>query len=62
MKEGFFAKVDENNYRGPFLKLSEARDEARIISPDTQIYHGFIKYKDGKIIDKNLSLIQKFKK
>jgi hypothetical protein len=40
-KSGFFALVNES-YRGPFLKLSEARTEARKYGSNIPIYHGVL--------------------
>jgi hypothetical protein len=61
-KEGFFAKVNEK-YSEPFLRLSEARSEARKFGKDIPIFYGVLKTDDsGKIIDEQLFLIPKVKK
>jgi len=58
---GFFVKVGAE-YKGPFGRLNEARDEARRIGPDLDIYHGFLKYKKDKTLDTScLSLIPKLR-
>lgn len=60
---GFFVKVREDCYRGPFVRLNEARDEARRIGPDLKIYHGIIKYENDKIVDtEGLSIVPKVRK
>jgi hypothetical protein len=57
---GFFVKIREDCYRGPFVRLNEARDEARRIGPDLEIYHGVIKYVNDQIVDtEELSLVPK---
>ena len=50
-QQGFFVKVGDCSYRGPFDSLNEARDEARAIAPDLIIYHGILKRISEDIID-----------
>lgn len=50
-KQGFFVRVSDSDYRGPFDSLNEARDEARAIAPDLIIYHGILKRISEDIID-----------
>jgi len=49
--QGFFVKVGDCSYRGPFDNLSTARDEARAIGPDLLIYHVILKRISENIID-----------
>jgi hypothetical protein len=49
--QGFFVKVGDCAYRGPFESLGVARDEARVIGPDLNIYHGVLKRISEDIID-----------
>ena len=59
-KSGFFVKVREGFYSGPFETLNLARGEARRIGPDLEIYHGILKRISEDIIDDNeLFLIPK---
>lgn len=50
-QQGFFVKIGDCSYRGPFESLNEARDEARAIAPDLVIYHGVLKRISEDIID-----------
>lgn len=62
MGHGFYVKVTENDYLGPFLRLNEARDAARQKGPNLEIYHGELKYKPDGILDtSDLDLIPKVK-
>lgn len=62
-QQGFFVKIRDDLYLGPFDELSKARDEARAKGPDLLIFHGILKkYTDGLIDDKQLYLVPKFKK
>lgn len=59
---GFWVKVGEG-YKGPFERLNEARDEARKIGPDLEIYHGYLDWtSEGKIDTSQISLIPKYRK
>lgn len=61
--QGFFVKVNEGTFRGPFENLKKARDEARIIGPDLFIYHGMLKKIDDEIYDDSeLFLVPKIEK
>lgn len=63
IQQGFFVKVGDNFYRGPFEELSKAREEARVIGPDLLIYHGILKRISEDIIDDSqLFLVPKLKK
>lgn len=59
-QQGFFVKIRDNLFRGPFDSLSIARDEARAIGPNLLIYHGILKYiSEGLIDDSQLFLVPK---
>jgi hypothetical protein len=65
-KTGFFVKINElrrvDSFKGPFERLSEARNEARRIGPDLRIYYGILK-NDGLLVDtSDLSLVPKTEK
>lgn len=49
--QGFFVKVTDGIYRGPFDNLNTARDEARAIAPDLKIYHGILKKISEDVFD-----------
>ena len=62
-QQGFFVKTKDSNYLGPFLALSEARNTARSIGPDLEIYHGILKKnKDESYNQEHLHLIPKLSK
>lgn len=50
-QQGFFVKIRDNLYRGPFEDLNSARIEAREIGPDLLIYHGILKRISEDLID-----------
>jgi hypothetical protein len=50
-QQGFFVKIRDNFYRGPFDNLNSAREEARAIGPDLVIYHGVFKRISEELID-----------
>lgn len=50
-QQGFFVKIRDNLYRGPFEDLNSARTEAREIGPDLLIYHGILKRISEDLID-----------
>ena len=56
---GFYVKISEADYLGPFSRLSEARDEARSRGSDLEIYHGNMAYIGVVLDDRKLSLIHK---
>ena len=59
-ESGFFVKVRDDFYTGPFDTLNKARGEARRIGPDLKIYHGILKtIEDGLIDDRELYLVPK---
>ena len=59
-QQGFFVKTEDTSYQGPYLSLNEARDKARSIGPDLEIYHGFLKKNtDGSWNNKNIYLVPK---
>lgn len=61
--QGFFVKVGDTIFKGPFDNLSTARDEARVIGPDLLIYHGVLKRIDEEVYDdKELFLVPKLSK
>lgn len=49
--QGFFVKVGDGIYKGPFEKLNAAREEARSLGPNLLIYHGVLKKIDEEIFD-----------
>jgi hypothetical protein len=53
-QQGFFVKIRDNFYRGPFDDLNSAREEARAIGPDLLIYHGVLKRISEDLIDDSL--------
>ena len=60
---GFFVKIRDDCYRGPFELLSGARSEARSIGPDLEIYHGILKRLSENILDTSkLFLVPKLKR
>jgi hypothetical protein len=61
--QGFFVKISDCIYSGPFASLNEARADARARGPNLSIYHGILKYlSDSLIDDKDLFLVPKYKK
>lgn len=61
-QNGFFVKIREGFYSGPFITLNNARDEARRIGPNLLIYHGVLKIISEDIFDdKELFLVPKVK-
>jgi hypothetical protein len=50
-QQGFFVKIRDKLFRGPFDNLSIAREEARAIGPNLLIYHGVLKYISEDLID-----------
>lgn len=61
-KTGFFVKISDTEYEGPFINLNGARDKARSIGPNIEIYHGVLKTTASGIDDSDLHLIPKVKK
>lgn len=62
-EQGFFVKIEDKKYQGPFTSLNQARAEARVIGPDLLIYHGILKKTDDETIDDSqLFLVPKLKK
>lgn len=62
-QQGFFVKIREDFYLGPFDELKTARDEARAKGPDLLIFHGVLKRISECIIDDSqLYLVPKLKK
>jgi hypothetical protein len=62
-QQGFFVKIRDNFYRGPFEDLNSARSEARSIGPDLSIYHGILKrISEDLIDDSELFLVPKLEK
>jgi len=61
--QGFFAYID-NHYVGPYDRLSQARDEARLHGKDISIYYGILEKSDDGELEYNhdLVLIPKCKK
>ena len=63
MGQGFYVKLGDRQYRGPFDSLGEARDEARTIGPDLLIFHGLLEeVPEGIADDSQLFLVPKLKK
>jgi hypothetical protein len=63
ISQGFFVKVRDNLYCGPFDNLNTARDEARVLGPDLLIYHGILERISEEIIDDSqLFLVPKLEK
>lgn len=61
-KTGFFVKITATEYDGPFINLKGARDRARSIGPNKEIYHGVLKITARGIDDSDIHLIPKVKK
>ena len=62
-KQGFYVKVRDSFYSGPFETLKQARNEARAFGPDLEIYHGVLKWISEFVIeDSRLFLVPKVKK
>jgi len=62
-QQGFFVKVRDDFYSGPFDSLKQARSDAGTIGPDLEIYHGILKRISDTIInDSQLFLVPKVKK
>ena len=62
-QQGFFVKVREDCFQGPFVTLNEARSEARSLGPNMEIYHGILKHINDQLIDTSkLFLVPKIKK
>jgi hypothetical protein len=60
--QGFFIKVRDDCFQGPFSRLKEARDEARKLGPNIEIYHGILSFINDQIIDTSrLFLVPKIK-
>jgi hypothetical protein len=58
--QGFFVKIRDSFYAGPFSTLNQARDEARRLGPGFVIYHGVLKgISEGLIDDSELYVVQK---
>lgn len=62
-QQGFFVKIRDDCYRGPFELLSGARS----IGPDFEIYHGVLKilsetFSESIIDSSKLFLVPKLKK
>ena len=52
MDSGFFVKISDTKYLGPYETLNRARQEARRnIEPNLKIYHGILKRNSENIID-----------
>ena len=63
MGQGFYVKLGNKQYKGPFDSLSKARDEARTIGPDLLIFHGLLEeISEGTADDSQLYLVPKLKK
>lgn len=61
--QGFYVKMGDDLYLGPYENLNAARSEARKKGPDLLIYHGILKKISGGIIDDSqLFLVPKIKK
>jgi hypothetical protein len=62
-QQGFFVKVGDCRYSGPHARLKEARNEARQLGPELEIYHGILKHISGSIVDESqLFLVPKLRK
>jgi hypothetical protein len=62
-QQGFFIKVREDCFQGPFSFLNEARSEARKLGQNMEIYHGILKYINDQIIDSSeLFLVPRLKR
>jgi hypothetical protein len=62
-QQGFFVKVRDDCFRGPFDFLKEARAEARSLGTDLEIYHGILRRMSESIIDvSKLFLVPKLKR
>jgi hypothetical protein len=61
VETGFFVKIAETEYLGPFNRLKEARDTARSISLNQEIYHGVLTVTDSGFDTNDLHLIPKIK-
>lgn len=62
-EQGFFVKVRDDFYMGPYDNLKLARDSARKVSSNLCIYHGILKkISEGIIDDSQLYLVPKIDK
>lgn len=62
-QQGFFVKVRDDCFRGPFNFLNEARSEARSLGSNLEIYHGILKRISESIVDASkLFLVPKLNK
>lgn len=62
-QQGFFVKVRDDFYIGPYDDLKTARNEARVKGPRLEIYHGVLKRINDQIIDDSqLFLVPKCQK
>jgi hypothetical protein len=62
-QQGFFVKLRDDCFRGPFDSLNEARSEARSLGSNMEIYHGILKHINDQLIDtRKLFLVPKVKK
>ena len=59
---GFFVKVSEKTYTGPYDNLNMARENARVIGPNQEIYHGTLQKKSDVVDDSLLFLVPKCQK
>jgi hypothetical protein len=50
---GFFVKIRDDCYAGPFDFLHEARSEAKDKGSNMEIYHGILIYISEHVIDAN---------
>jgi hypothetical protein len=59
-RQGFFVKIRNNIYQGPFNRLKEAREDAKKLGSDMEIYHGVLRQTSDKAIDaRELFLVPK---
>lgn len=62
-EQGFYVKIRDDLYLGPYENLNAARSEARKKGPDLLIYHGVLKrISEGIIDDSQLFLVPKIEK
>jgi len=62
-QQGFFVKIRDDFFQGPFETLKEARSEARSMGPNMEIYHGVLRHINDQLIDTSeLFLVPKVKK
>ena len=61
-QQGFFVKVKQDVFKGPFISLNEARLESIIDSKNLEIYHGILILIDKNTVDSSKLFFIEIKK